>query len=212
MLRLFETRTEQVVGVRPGPLRLYVQAADDLRVCVTADLVRRVASRLRRRSLTTAAQAADHTAYNVPPLDAGDPLPGALGVGNVTSGGDVVSAPWLVPAAPDDPLTLRLALLARHYRAEAALTPADLAEAEARLERWRRLLAAWATEPSRAPDPAYAKESLEALCDDLDVPEALRVLDRLADDPGVAPGAKLETALQLDQILALDLPRAIGTV
>lgn len=213
MLRLYETRTGQVVGVRPGPLRLYVQAPDDLRVCLAADLVRRLASRLRRRTLTTAAQAADHTAYNIPLLDLGDPLPGALHVGNVTSGGEVVAAAWSAPAAPpDDPLDLRLALLARHYRTEAPLTTADLAEAADRLARWRLLLAGWATEPSRAPAAAYAQETLDALCDDLDVPSALAAFDRMTEDPALAPGSKLEAALQLDQLLALELPRAIGTV
>ncbi|ROO82892.1 hypothetical protein EDD29_0377 [Actinocorallia herbida] len=213
MLRLFETRTGQVVGVRSGPLRLYVQAPGDLRVCLTADLLRRLASRLRRRTLTTAAQAADHTLYNVALLDAGEPLPGALSVGNVTSGGEVQTAPWTAPDTPGgDPLALRLALLTRHYRVEAALTSADLTEAAARLDGWRLLLAGWATEPSRAPAPSYAAETLAALCDDLDVPTALAALDRLTEDPDVAPGAKLEAVLQLDQLLALDLPRKIGTV
>ncbi|GAB2812536.1 hypothetical protein GCM10022221_07640 [Actinocorallia aurea] len=213
MLRLFETRTGQVVGVRPGPLRLYVQAPGDLRVCVTADLLRRLASRLRRRTLTTAAQAADHTLYNVALLYAGEPLADALSVGNVTSGGEVQVASWTAPEGfAGDPLALRLALLAVHYRSEAALTSDDLAEAAARLDRWRLLLAGWATQPSRAPDARYAEETLTALCADLDVPAALAALDRLTEDPDVAVGAKLETALQLDQLLALDLPRAIGTV
>ncbi|MCD0447968.1 hypothetical protein LO762_01975 [Actinocorallia sp. API 0066] len=185
----------------------------DLRVCLTADLLRRLAPRLRRPTLSTAAQDADHTPWNIPPLDAGDPLPGALSVGNVTSGGDVVCGPWTAPSdVPGDPLALRLALFARHYADEVEITPDDLAVHAGTLDRWRRALARWATEPSKAPAPAYAEGTLAALCDDLDTPAALTLLDRLTEDVTIPPGARLETALQLDQILALDLPRAIGTL
>jgi hypothetical protein len=217
MLRLVEPRTGQVVGVRPGSLRLYVHQPDDLRVCLTADLLRRTALRLRARVLTTAAHAADHGRLNIPPLEAGDPLPGAVSVGNLTSGATVGVAPWSAPeTGPDgpdgyEPAALRLALLRHHYREEAVLGPGALAEAASTLEDWRDRLAYWATAPSRPIHTGYSEEALEALCDDLDVPRALAVLERLADDEDVAPGARLETALQLDQILALELPAAIGT-
>lgn len=212
MLRLLETRTGQVVGVRPGPLRLYVFQPDDLRVCLTADMLRRVGLRLRRRVLTTAAHTADHGWLGIPPMEAGDPLPGAVGVGNLTSGASVGVAAWSSPqTAGTEPAALRLALLRRRYREEAHLGPEAVSAAAADLARWRDRVAAWATGPSRPIHAPYAEETLAALCDDLDVPRALEVLDGLMDDEDVAPGARLETVLQLDQILALELPAAIGT-
>lgn len=212
MLRLVEPRTGQVVGVRPGSLRLYVHQPDDLRVCLTADVLRRVGLRLRRPVLTTAAHAADHGWLNIPPLESGDPLPGSVSVGNLTSGATVAVAPWAAPElGGTEPAALRLALLRRHYRQEATLGPQEIGEAASALAGWRGRLADWATRPSRPIHAGYAAETLEALCDDLDVPRALAVLDRLADDEDVAPGSRLETVLQLDQILALELPAAIGT-
>ena len=212
MLRLLETRTGQVVGVRPGPLRLYVHQPDDLRVCLTADVLRRVALRLRLRVLTTAAHAADHGWLSIPPLDAGDPLPGAWDVGKITSGASVGVAEWAAPPREDvEPAALRLALLRHRYREEARLGPEAVSAAGADLERWRGRLADWATRPSEAIHAPYAEETLRALCDDLDVPRALAALERMMDDEDVAPGSRLETALQLDQILALELPSAIGT-
>jgi hypothetical protein len=59
-------------------------------------------------------------------------------------------------------------------------------------------------------DRAYAGEAEGALADDLDSPAALSVLDQLTADPGVEPGAKLETAIHLDLILGLDLVAGIG--
>ncbi|WP_157963756.1 hypothetical protein [Actinocorallia populi] len=185
---------------------------DDLRVCLTADMLRRVALRLRRRALTTAAHAADHGWLSIPRLEAGDPLPGALGVGKLTSGASVGVAEWTAPPPADvEPAALRLALLRHRYREEARLGPEAVSAASADLARWRGRLAEWATLPSEPIHAPYAAQTLEALCDDLDVPRALDVLDGLMDDEGVAPGARLETVLQLDQILALELPAAIGT-
>ena len=49
-----------------------------------------------------------------------------------------------------------------------------------------------------------------AFDDDLDTPAALRVLRDLEGDESVAPGAKFESFLHLDQILGLDLSIEIG--
>jgi cysteinyl-tRNA synthetase len=49
-----------------------------------------------------------------------------------------------------------------------------------------------------------------AFDDDLDTPAALRVLLDLEGDASVAPGAKFESFLHLDQVLALDLSIEIG--
>src|SRR5689334_10982121 len=167
MLRLFETRTGQVVGVRPGPLRLYVQQPDDLRVCLVADILRRLAPRLLRPNHTTATPDVDPTTRNTPPLDRGDPLPGSINVGNVTSETGVTVAGWKVP--PRDPLALRLALLSIHYRNEAEIRPESVTEAESRLEAWRHDIAHWGTRPSKAIDRSTADRAIAALCDDLDV-------------------------------------------
>jgi hypothetical protein len=208
MLRLFETRTGQVVGVRPGPLRLYVQQPDDLRVCLIADVLRRLAPRLRRPTLTTAAHDVDHTPWNIPPLDAADPLPGALSVGKVTSETDVRVADWTGEA---DPLILRLALLDVPYRTEAVIGAKEITSAQERLARWRLSVATWGTRPSRALDRPTADRAIAALCDDLDLPTALAELDGLAS-ADLDPGAKFETALHLDLVFGLDLVRDLGTV
>ncbi|GAB3279244.1 hypothetical protein GCM10027589_05660 [Actinocorallia lasiicapitis] len=212
MLRLYETRTGQVVGVRPGPLKLYVREPDDLRVCLIADVLRRLASRLHRQSLTTAAHDADHGPWNIPPLYAGEPLTGALSVGNVTSGADVTVASWAPPVTePDDPLTLRLALLTVHYREEAVIGPETVSACAARIEVWRAEVARWGTHPSRAIDKPTAEAFLEAVGEDLDIAAGLDVLDALAGSE-LEPGAKFETAVHLDLVLGLDLVRLLGTV
>jgi L-cysteine:1D-myo-inositol 2-amino-2-deoxy-alpha-D-glucopyranoside ligase len=73
-----------------------------------------------------------------------------------------------------DPMAIRLALLAHHYRGDWTWTPDDLVHARARWERW--------TAASRLPQGPTALPVLtglrEALADDLDAPRALAVVDR----------------------------------
>ena len=99
-----------------------------------------------------------------------------------------------------DPLAIRLALLAHHYRQDWGWTPDDLPEAEARLERWRT-----AVSPPTGPNAIPTLEAVRAaLSDDLDAPRALNAIDRWVerqrtqggDDPS-APGliARLADAL-----------------
>jgi L-cysteine:1D-myo-inositol 2-amino-2-deoxy-alpha-D-glucopyranoside ligase len=80
--------------------------------------------------------------------------------------------------AGHDPMAIRLALLAHHYRSDWEWTDADLTSAEARLTRWRDAV-------SRPAGPA-AEEVLNAvrrhMSDDLDAPGALRVVDRWVDE------------------------------
>ena len=100
-----------------------------------------------------------------------------------------------------DPMAIRLALLAHHYRSDWEWTDAVLAEARSRLSRWRAATAAGtssaAAAPSDAPDaapPAAATPSSgvpeaedvlrtvrERLADDLDAPGALAAIDAWAD-------------------------------
>jgi L-cysteine:1D-myo-inositol 2-amino-2-deoxy-alpha-D-glucopyranoside ligase len=88
-----------------------------------------------------------------------------------------------------DPMAIRMALLAHHYRSDWEWTEAVLGDGRARLARWRAALArAGAAAPSVVTDadPVSAPETTLAgvrarLQDDLDAPGALAVVDRWAD-------------------------------
>jgi len=111
-----------------------------------------------------------------------------------------------------DPMAVRLAILAHHYREDWDWTDAGLAAAQARLERWRAAVAAASVAPdapgpsdpsgpAAAPasgaapasvtSPASAADVLgavrERLADDLDAPGALAVVDAWADAVLAAP-------------------------
>ncbi|MEU3913437.1 cysteine--1-D-myo-inosityl 2-amino-2-deoxy-alpha-D-glucopyranoside ligase [Streptomyces sp. NPDC029721] len=73
-----------------------------------------------------------------------------------------------------DPAAIRLALLSHHYRADWEWTDAVLAEAEARLARWRAAV----SRPDGVPADALVEEVREALARDLDAPAALAAVDR----------------------------------
>jgi L-cysteine:1D-myo-inositol 2-amino-2-deoxy-alpha-D-glucopyranoside ligase len=87
-----------------------------------------------------------------------------------------------------DPMAVRMAILAHHYRSDWEWTDALLAEAGARLARWRAALAraeaaapaAYNAEPSSAADEVLAGMRAR-LRDDLDAPGVLAVIDRWAD-------------------------------
>nr|WP_210732280.1 cysteine--1-D-myo-inosityl 2-amino-2-deoxy-alpha-D-glucopyranoside ligase [Cellulomonas denverensis] len=76
-----------------------------------------------------------------------------------------------------DPMAVRLAILAHHYAGDWEWTDAVLAEAVARLERWR---AAVSGNGGPAADQTLA-EIRAALADDLDAPRALRAVDDWAE-------------------------------
>jgi L-cysteine:1D-myo-inositol 2-amino-2-deoxy-alpha-D-glucopyranoside ligase len=108
-------------------------------------------------------------------------------------------------AAGADPMAVRLALLAHHYRTEWSWTPADLTRAEARLARWRS-----AAQPGRAADPAPLLADLRsALHDDLHADRALAAADDWAAAGAVSPSADsaaAETAAAaLDALLGVAL-------
>jgi L-cysteine:1D-myo-inositol 2-amino-2-deoxy-alpha-D-glucopyranoside ligase len=76
-----------------------------------------------------------------------------------------------------DPMALRLALLAHHYRDDWDWTPDQLGHAERRLHKWRKAL------QSGGPDAsALVKQVREALAHDLDAPAALAAVDAWAGD------------------------------
>jgi len=73
-----------------------------------------------------------------------------------------------------DPMALRLALLARSYRTEWAWTDDLLADAQARLDRWRDAV----SRPTGPNATATVAAVRERLADDLDTPGALAAVDR----------------------------------
>jgi L-cysteine:1D-myo-inositol 2-amino-2-deoxy-alpha-D-glucopyranoside ligase len=87
-----------------------------------------------------------------------------------------------------DPMAIRMALLAHHYRSDWEWTDAVLGDADARLTRWRAALAHTEAAATAGPDVAASNAAAEALAgvrarmrDDLDAPGALGILDRWAD-------------------------------
>ncbi len=109
-----------------------------------------------------------------------------------------------------DPLALRLALLAEHYRQPAELNWDILAAADEWLRRWREQVAGWARSPSKPMSAPHVAEVSAAFDDDLATPAALRTLQALAADGEVPPGAKFEAFAYLDRLLGLDLAREVG--
>ena len=91
-----------------------------------------------------------------------------------------------------DPMALRLALLAHHYRGDWSWTEADLTHGEARLARWRDAV----SRPSGPPADAVLDGVRRHLADDLDAPGALAVVDRWAKE-AVTRGGPDTSAPQL---------------
>jgi hypothetical protein len=224
MLRLRDHRSGQALELPPYALHVHVHSGRE-RALVTADLLRRLAERSRRRvTLTRAAEvrpSADFAELSLPDVDVAPPeeLPaGAVWVGSEEVPGHrcLVVPPeryaWaeLAESASADPLCVRLAILRERYRDPDVMDGDLVVEAGRDLAHWREAMAEWATRPGRPMDRGYATKAEAALADDLDSPTALAVLDDLTADPEVEPGAKLETVIHLDLILGLDLVSGIG--
>jgi hypothetical protein len=203
---------------RPGVLSIWVASPDEPRPCLLADLLARVAERHHLRAIVSQPAQAGWGTLNVHPAEvrAGPPEP--LDVA-VAPAGRAAGAPAHRlepgPAGPVDsdgldPLALRLALLQRPYRDEAALTREDLETAGEVLAGWRGLVRHWARSPSKPMCARYAGDFLGALDDDLDAPAAMRTLAALAADQEIPDGSKFETFAHLDRFLGLDLAREVG--
>ncbi|GAA0406965.1 cysteine--tRNA ligase [Acrocarpospora corrugata] len=128
----------------------------------------------------------------------------AESTGNVVPLSDVTEAGL-------DPLAVRLALMEHRHRQRMDLTWDALHAADRTVRRWRQKVAEWAESPSR-PIAPVAEDVQRAFNDDLDTPQALRLLRELERDPDVAPGSKFETFLHFDHLLGLDLSTEIGRV
>jgi L-cysteine:1D-myo-inositol 2-amino-2-deoxy-alpha-D-glucopyranoside ligase len=102
-----------------------------------------------------------------------------------------------------DPMAVRLALLAGHYRADRDWAATGLAAAEGRLAQWRTAVARAGTAPGPPGAAAGAERVLaavrERMASDLDTPGALAAVDEWAAEtasaatlpPGPAGGAAL---------------------
>ncbi|MGW2648496.1 hypothetical protein ACWC2T_27075 [Streptomyces sp. NPDC001393] len=125
--------------------------------------------------------------------------------------GEAVGTPAL-PGLFSDPAALRLALLCVPRGEPVRLDPGVLGEAAGRLVRWRRAVAGWARQPSR-PVPDDVRAGLRSAWeDDLDLPGVLEVLRAVESAPELPDGARFETYVYSDRLLALDLARDVGSL
>jgi cysteinyl-tRNA synthetase len=106
-----------------------------------------------------------------------------------------------------DPLSLRLALMENRYRSQMDLTWESLRAANATLNRWRTAMATW----GQTKDIREDAEIKLALSEDLDTPKALLRMRAIEKDQSLSPQSKREIFNFADQVLALDLSRAIET-
>lgn len=104
-----------------------------------------------------------------------------------------------------DPAAIRLALHAHHYRSDWEWTDQVLADAVARLGRWRAAV----SRPDGPPAEALVEEIREALANDLDAPAALAAVDRwvaLQDaEGGTDTGAPGVVSRAVDALLGVAL-------
>ncbi|MDI5967616.1 cysteine--1-D-myo-inosityl 2-amino-2-deoxy-alpha-D-glucopyranoside ligase [Streptantibioticus silvisoli] len=104
-----------------------------------------------------------------------------------------------------DPVAIRLALLAHHYRSDWEWTDAVLAEAVERLARWRAAV----SRPDGPGADALVERLRVALADDLDAPAALAAVDAWAAtqerDGGTDTGAPGLVSRAVDALLGVAL-------
>lgn len=110
----------------------------------------------------------------------------------------------------EDPGALRLALLSVPRGEAVRLDTGALEEAARTAAAWRTGVARWGNRPSR-PVPDDVRARLRAAWeDDLDLPGVLAVLRDVAETPDLPDGARFETFLYADRLLALDLAGELG--
>src|SRR5690348_10840878 len=99
-----------------------------------------------------------------------------------------------------DPMAIRMALLAHHYRSDWEWTDAVLGDAEARLARWRAALARAEAAAAKAVTPGVAPAAAAEMVlsgvrarmrDDLNAPGALAVVDHWADTLAAEPPPRI---------------------
>jgi L-cysteine:1D-myo-inositol 2-amino-2-deoxy-alpha-D-glucopyranoside ligase len=99
-----------------------------------------------------------------------------------------------------DPMAIRLALLAHHYRRDWEWTLAELAAAETRLQEWREAVRRSATPSAEE----LTKRVRAVLADDLDAPAALAAIDSWATEEGKEDGGA-QVADMIDALLGIHL-------
>ena len=99
-----------------------------------------------------------------------------------------------------DPMAIRLALLAHHYRSDWGWTADQLDAAEQRLKTWRDAVMREMTPPAEA----LIQRVRAALADDLDAPAALAAIDSWASREGQEEGGR-EVATAIDALLGIHL-------
>jgi L-cysteine:1D-myo-inositol 2-amino-2-deoxy-alpha-D-glucopyranoside ligase len=98
-----------------------------------------------------------------------------------------------------DMMALRLGLLSGHYRDDRAWTADVLADAQARLARWRA-----AVDRDTGPDASAVVTRLrDHLANDLDTPQALRAVDAWAADTGPDSSAPGQVRAAVDALLGV---------
>ncbi|MBO2465647.1 cysteine--1-D-myo-inosityl 2-amino-2-deoxy-alpha-D-glucopyranoside ligase [Actinomadura violacea] len=100
-----------------------------------------------------------------------------------------------------DPMAIRLALLAHHYRSDWEWTDGQLRDAAARLERWRAAVA----RPSGPPAGPVAGTVRERLADDLDAPAAIAAIDAWAAADGADASSPAQVRALADALLGVAL-------
>ncbi|TDC18440.1 cysteine--1-D-myo-inosityl 2-amino-2-deoxy-alpha-D-glucopyranoside ligase, partial [Kribbella albertanoniae] len=98
-----------------------------------------------------------------------------------------------------DPMAIRLALLAHHYRTDWFWTVEGLAEAQSRLDVWRGALSR-----GSGPDGAATVDAVRAaLTNDLDTVAALSAIDTWSETNGDDPTAPALVAQAIDSLLGI---------
>lgn len=95
-----------------------------------------------------------------------------------------------------DPMAIRLALLAHHYRIDWTWTPPDLTDASMRLALWRTATAA----PAGPSADLVLERVRELLSDDMQTPTALEVIDRWAMETTASGGSNRSAPAQVASI------------
>jgi cysteinyl-tRNA synthetase len=130
----------------------------------------------------------------------------AKSTGNVIRIGDLV-------AAGHDPRAYRYLTYRTRYRSEMDFTDAAMADADAQVRRLRRRMAEWGGAAETLGDPArdFDARFRAAVADDLDLPQAIVVLNELVGS-AVPERERFALLASWDRVLALDVAREVGKV
>ncbi|MGW7080319.1 hypothetical protein [Streptomyces sp. NPDC054866] len=109
-----------------------------------------------------------------------------------------------------DALALRLLLLGHPHHEPVDVSAPALDAAGEKLANWRKAVAAWADEPSKAMPASFVERARASLENGLDTPAVLRLLGDLEAAVDVPGGAKFETFAHLDRVLGLEVVRDVG--